>query len=279
MKQALDYYPYGAPRINTGTDASDRRFIGQFADDATSLDYLNARYYDPARGQFTSQDLVFLGERQNLADPQSMNSYSYANGNPINKSDPNGLSAKSTLTGLLSQLASALQSLIGASGGGSSVSGTSGSNMPKPVMGSQIPKPTRATTWDATTDKRIAELDPRVRQPATNFINDTQDWTGVKLRANEGYRSVSDQDKYYAQGRTAPGNIVTNAKGGESYHNYGKAMDVVIMTNGQPDWSKQITPAIAAYGKQQGFEWGGDWKGQLRDYPHFQMSLGQSIPR
>ena len=59
VKQALDYYPYGAQRINTGTDASDRRFIGQFADDATSLDYLNARYYDPARGQFTSQDPVF----------------------------------------------------------------------------------------------------------------------------------------------------------------------------------------------------------------------------
>ena len=67
VKQALDYYPYGAQRFNTGMDASDRRFIGQFTDDATSLDYLNARYYDPARGQFTSQDPAFWGNRQNLA--------------------------------------------------------------------------------------------------------------------------------------------------------------------------------------------------------------------
>ena len=59
VKQALDYYPYGAQRINTGTDASDRRFIGQFADDATSLDYLNARYYDPARAGFLSVDPMF----------------------------------------------------------------------------------------------------------------------------------------------------------------------------------------------------------------------------
>jgi RHS repeat-associated protein len=60
VKQALDYYPYGAQRINTGMDASDRRFIGQFADDATSLDYLMALYYDGSRGQFLSEDPSFL---------------------------------------------------------------------------------------------------------------------------------------------------------------------------------------------------------------------------
>ena len=97
VKQALDYYPYGAPRINTGTDASERRFIGQFADDATSLDYLNARYYDPARGQFTSQDPVFweVGQTADgkaaLSNPQSMmNSYAYAGGNPVTNKDANG---------------------------------------------------------------------------------------------------------------------------------------------------------------------------------------------
>ena len=87
-----------------GTDASDRRFIGQFADDATSLDYLNARYYDPARGQFTSQDPTFLAvgykglisqisqqEQQNLlADPQQLNSYGYGRDNPLTQRDANG---------------------------------------------------------------------------------------------------------------------------------------------------------------------------------------------
>jgi peptidoglycan LD-endopeptidase CwlK len=148
--------------------------------------------------------------------------------------------------------------------------------MPAPVMTSNVTMPMRATTWDPVTDKRIKQLDPRVQQPATNFVNDTQDWTGTRLRVNEGYRSPQDQDKLYAQGRTAPGNIVTNARGGQSYHNYGKAIDVVIMNNSQPDWSKPITPDIASYGKQQGFDWGGDWNG-FKDNPHFEMPLGQTL--
>ena len=85
---------------------------------ATGLSYLNARYYNSAQGQFLSEDPVFLGNpsRQNLANPQSLNSYSYANDNPINISDPNGLlgiqSVPRALVGALKSLASALQGLI-----------------------------------------------------------------------------------------------------------------------------------------------------------------------
>jgi RHS repeat-associated protein len=54
--------------------------------------FLNARYYNNAQGQFLSEDPVFLGDpkSQVLTDPQSLNSYSYANDNPIVKSDPSG---------------------------------------------------------------------------------------------------------------------------------------------------------------------------------------------
>jgi RHS repeat-associated protein len=58
-------------------------FIGQYADDQTSLDYLNARYYDGSRGQFLSEDQV-------LSDPQSLNTYSYSDDDPVTKSDPSG---------------------------------------------------------------------------------------------------------------------------------------------------------------------------------------------
>jgi len=53
---------------------------------------LQARYYDGSKGEFLSEDPVFLGDprSQVLTDPQSLNSYSYANDNPITKSDPNG---------------------------------------------------------------------------------------------------------------------------------------------------------------------------------------------
>src|SRR5882724_12686992 len=53
---------------------------------------LQARYYDGSKGEFLSEDPVFLGDpkQQVLTDPQSLNSYSYANDNPTTKSDPNG---------------------------------------------------------------------------------------------------------------------------------------------------------------------------------------------
>jgi len=57
---------------------------------------LQARYYDGSKGQFLSEDPVFLGDpkQQVLTDPQSLNSYSYANDNPITKSDPTGKCAE-----------------------------------------------------------------------------------------------------------------------------------------------------------------------------------------
>ncbi|WVE38856.1 M15 family metallopeptidase, partial [Priestia megaterium] len=47
----------------------------------------------------------------------------------------------------------------------------------------------------------------------------------------EGFRSIEQQHKLYSQGRTTPGIIVTNAKGGYSYHNYGLAFDIALLDN------------------------------------------------
>lgn len=75
--------------------SEQRKFIGQEYDVATELNYLNARYYDAKRGQFVSQDPIFWNPTQEiLADPQQLNSYSYARNNPINASDPNGEKAE-----------------------------------------------------------------------------------------------------------------------------------------------------------------------------------------
>jgi RHS repeat-associated protein len=90
--QTLDFYPYGSTRISVATSTNEKRkFIGQFSDDS-SLSYLNARYYDNYRGQFISEDPVFLGtpKQQHLQDPQSLDSYSYSEDNPITNSDPSG---------------------------------------------------------------------------------------------------------------------------------------------------------------------------------------------
>ncbi|HEV7671108.1 MAG TPA: FG-GAP-like repeat-containing protein [Thermoanaerobaculia bacterium] len=92
LAQTLDYYPFGVQRISSGTHNEQRRYIGQIYDAATGLDYLNARYYEGGRGQFISQDPVFweTPNAQNLTNPQTLNSYAYANGNPITGKDPSG---------------------------------------------------------------------------------------------------------------------------------------------------------------------------------------------
>jgi RHS repeat-associated protein len=93
LAQWFDYAPYGSviASENTGTTSVARGYIGQFSD-ASGLSYLNARYYNPAQGQFISEDPVFLGapSQQNLQDPQSLDAYSYSEDNPIVKSDPSG---------------------------------------------------------------------------------------------------------------------------------------------------------------------------------------------
>jgi|SRR5215471_17521382 len=92
--QALDYYPYGSTRISqtTGGFNEQKQYIGQYTDPETSLSYLQQRYYDSSKGEFLSEDAVFWGtpSAQNLTNPQSLNSYSYGNDNPITNKDPDG---------------------------------------------------------------------------------------------------------------------------------------------------------------------------------------------
>src|SRR5215831_6487047 len=92
--EALDYYPYGSTRINQTTSNFNegKQFIAQYSDPETNLSHLQARYYDSGKGEFLSEDPVFLGDptSQDLTNPQTLNSYSYANDNPITGKDPTG---------------------------------------------------------------------------------------------------------------------------------------------------------------------------------------------
>lgn len=85
-----DYLPYGSVRIDSGGSSLRRGYIGEF-EEGGNLSYLNARFYQSDRGQFLSQDPVFWSQKMNLQNPQSLNSYAYANGNPITLKDPTGL--------------------------------------------------------------------------------------------------------------------------------------------------------------------------------------------
>ncbi|MGJ6853023.1 M15 family metallopeptidase [Listeria monocytogenes] len=107
---------------------------------------------------------------------------------------------------------------------------------------------------------------------------------GIYLCVAQGYRSKTEQNALYAQGRTKPGSVVTNAKGGQSNHNYGVAVDLCLYSN---DGKKVIWESttsrwkkVVSAMKAEGFKWGGDWK-SFKDYPHFELCdavNGEKVP-
>lgn len=88
-----DFGVFGDLRLSTGTVSSDYKFTGKELDQENNLEYFGARYYDSGLARFVSIDPVLLGDFSKfLANPQSLNSYSYALNNPIALIDPFGLS-------------------------------------------------------------------------------------------------------------------------------------------------------------------------------------------
>jgi len=75
------YTPYGSSRYTSGTFPTELGFTGYRADSITGLNYANARYYDPAAGQFVSADTTLKG---------GLNRYAYVGGSPETRIDPSG---------------------------------------------------------------------------------------------------------------------------------------------------------------------------------------------
>jgi len=123
----------------------------------------------------------------------------------------------------------------------------------------------------------LSLLDPRFQDPLQQFL-DMARAKGIELRVVQGLRTPEEQDALYAQGRTAPGPVVTNARGGLSNHNYGLSVDVVPASlidteNWSPD--DPVWNTIGALARQAGLEWGGDWGSP--DRPHIQMANADSL--
>jgi peptidoglycan L-alanyl-D-glutamate endopeptidase CwlK len=128
-------------------------------------------------------------------------------------------------------------------------------------------------------------LHPTVKEQTKQLIQQSAK-KGIVVVITDGFRSPEDQDRLYEQGRTIEGDVVTNAKGGESYHNYGLAIDFALKTpSGDIIWDRQYDgnknrvadwSEVVKIAKNLGFEWGGDWA-QFKDYPHLQMDFGLTI--
>jgi peptidoglycan L-alanyl-D-glutamate endopeptidase CwlK len=132
---------------------------------------------------------------------------------------------------------------------------------------------------DQHTIERVALLHPKIREAATNAITEAEEGENIILRVVQGYRTFAEQQAIYNQGRTKladeHGNklsIVTYSGPGQSYHNYGLAVDIApLINNGTAlDWNygfKKLVPYFEKYG----FTWGGLFK--HIDADHFENKM------
>ncbi|GGF24902.1 hypothetical protein GCM10010954_24780 [Halobacillus andaensis] len=143
----------------------------------------------------------------------------------------------------------------------------------------------RAGVYNVEDGELPDQLHPTVEQKKNQLIEEAAD-IEIDVVITDELRTLEEQDEIYERGRSKDGDVVTYAEGGESYHNYGLAIDFALQTddgqviwdterdgngNGKSDWMEVVDIA-----KQLGFDWGGDWE-SFRDYPHLQMDFGLSI--
>ena len=122
---------------------------------------------------------------------------------------------------------------------------------------------------NARSERFIATLLPHVRPYARALYFKARD-NGIAINIISGTRTYAEQDALYAQGRTSAGDIVTNARGGHSNHNFGIAFDIGVFSGNRYLPESPLYKAVGALGMELGLEWGGNWT-SIVDQPHFQL--------
>lgn len=124
--------------------------------------------------------------------------------------------------------------------------------------------------------RSIEDLNYPTRERAKMFLAGCAK-AGITVLIYCTKRSRTEQDGLYAIGRTLPGKIVTNAKGGDSWHEYGSAFDFVPMIYGKPQWeNKALYEKCGAIAESVGLEWAGRWK-TFKETAHCQYRGGLTL--
>lgn len=140
---------------------------------------------------------------------------------------------------------------------------------------------------DRVTESRIRTLHPLLRDEARDILYECNNaLTGrAKVRVTQALRTFKEQNELYAIGRTKSGKKVTNAKAGQSIHNYGLSLDIVLIIDDKTaswdvkkDWDNDRQSdwmEVVSIFKKYGWSWGGDWR-TFKDMPHFEKTFGNT---
>lgn len=125
--------------------------------------------------------------------------------------------------------------------------------------------------------RRLAKVHPMLSTAIQKLVQTCSD-KGYVIEVVQGLRTYEEQNMLYAQGRTHKGPKVTNAKGGQSYHNFGLAVDLCPFKNGAPDWEDEKGfNLIGTTAESLGLDWGGRWQ-KFPDRPHVQLDTIPTLP-
>ena len=131
--------------------------------------------------------------------------------------------------------------------------------------------------FDVATKLHLRQLEPSFRKKVIKFLKKAKK-AGYDLRITSSFRDCNKQNQLYAQGRTTPGKVITNARCGKSAHNYRIAVDLIQYRDGKPwgSWDAPNWEPIGRIAENVGIEWGGRFR-SFKDPIHFQDLQGKPI--
>lgn len=138
---------------------------------------------------------------------------------------------------------------------------------------SALPEP---MSFDSRSEKNIATLMATAQVKAREWLSKCLE-AGISVKIIAGNRTYQEQAELYAQGRTAPGQKVTNAQAGYSWHNFGVAWDFVVFdAKGEPLWESPLMKKCGEIAESLDLEWGGRWT-SFQDIPHIQLKTAFTL--
>jgi peptidoglycan L-alanyl-D-glutamate endopeptidase CwlK len=123
----------------------------------------------------------------------------------------------------------------------------------------------------------LTDLNPKVAALCSEFINQCKA-QNIDVIITSTYRDSESQNALYAQGRTTKGKVVTNAKSGQSFHNWKVAFDFCPIVNGKCQWADtDLFVQCGHIAEDIGLEWAGRWAGKFKEMAHCQFTGGLSL--